>query len=634
MPRIAFIVEGDRAEVESSRGETLLEAASRAAGLLVDAPCGGRGRCGKCQVEVEGELEAPSLEEAERLAKDAPPSLRLACLARVGEGDIVVRPPAGGGAAGGASVAIEGPGWDGHFDPPVGTETLEVEAPTLGDPRGDLERVLAALRTRGEEPSVEHAALRELPAALRAGIVPGGADVARLSRLELLRSASSILRFRPAAAGAPVPLAAAVDVGTTTIVVRLLDLGNGASLGAASELNEQRLAGADVVSRMKYCMERPDGLDLLSARVVGQIEGMSRALCENAGRDPSDLALVAVAGNSVMSHLLAGVDPSGIAAAPFAPAFRRALELSAREAGFALGAGRARLLLLPGVSGYVGSDIVAGLVAAGLDRRAGDWLYLDLGTNGELALGGSGRMLCCATAAGPAFEGAHIERGSASVRGAVSEVAFEAGAVRCSTIGGAPPIGICGSGILDAAALLLRGGAVDETGRLLDADEAGEAGWADGGAAARALLAGRFESAGGGAIALDAERLVYLTQKDLREIQLASAAIAAGVDVLLSRRGIGVQGLSGIVLAGGFGSFLDPESACDLGLLPAAAAGRAASIGNASAAGAARCALSKRDLERAELLAERMEYVELSSSPDFNDRYVERMIFPAARRPA
>jgi len=642
MSRVVFVTPEGLAALEAREGESLLEAAARGAGLIIDAPCGGRGRCGKCLVRVkEGALEPPDEAELRSLGPRAGSGLRLACLARVpalpAGAELVVEPLV---APGGFEIAVHGPRGGARLEPLVWEERVEVDPPRLGDRRGDLERLMDALRSAtpaGTElkarplPEPGLALLRELPRMLRRPEAPESAPVP----LAALCSPSSLVALRPPRSDLRGgELIAAVDIGTTTVVVQLIEGSSGASLGLRSALNAQRSAGADVVTRIQYCAERPKGLSELSARIVRQIEGMVRALCDDAGREAEEVAAIVAAGNCTMLHILAAVEPAAIAAAPFSPAFVSSRELAAAELGFELFRAT-QVFLLPAVSAYVGADIVAGLVAAGIDRREGEWLYLDLGTNGEIALGGREGVLCCATAAGPAFEGAHIECGSASVAGAISEVRLEAGELALRTIGGAAaPQGICGSGILDAAALLVRGGAVDATGRLLEEEEAGGSGWPDGGAAARALLAHRDKAGPEGRLLLVRDGSVYLTQRDLREVQLASAAIAAGVDVLLAKRGIEARQLAGVVLAGGFGSYLDPESAMDLGLLPSDADGSVTAVGNASLAGAARCALSRRDFARADELARRMEYVELSSSPEFQERYIERMLFPEPRRPA
>lgn len=642
MPELVFEFGKTPVAVEAYAGETILEAASRAAGLLVDAPCGGRGRCGKCLVFAQGGLEPPGADELKAIAAsgivigsdDAGGSIRLACIARLsasGSMRVIVRPArrlAGGASElAGASIVVHGPQGDGHFDPPVAEVDVEVDAPALGDPRSDLDRVLEALaRSDDAAPTTpSRVFLQTLPSALRADAAASPEGKAP-ARVRVLRSPTVLLRARAEGAQHPgPPLAAAIDLGTTTVVAQLLDLETGASLGLESSLNAQRFSGADVLSRIQYCMERKDGLEILASRTVGQIENAVRALCHKAERLPADVAVVAVGGNSTMLHLLAGVDPSGIASAPFSPVFTASLDLAASDVGFSL-AREARLLLLPGVSAYVGADIVAGLVAADLDRRGGEWLYLDLGTNGEIALGGSASMLCCAAAAGPAFEGAHIERGAASVPGAIHRVNYGDAGLTAETIGGAPPIGICGSGLIDAVSVLLRAGAMDDTGRLLEPDEATARG--------RALLAPGASGANGPRrVYLDPGRSVWLTQKDLRELQLASAAVAAGVDVLLERRGITAADLAGVVLAGGFGSRLDPACAMDLGLFPSPGSGVVESVGNAAAAGTARCVLSRRDLARVESLAGRMSYIELSSSPRFMEAYMERMVFPTPERP-
>ena len=262
-----------------------------------------------------------------------------------------------------------------------------------------------------------------------------------------------------------------MDIGTTTVVCYLVDLASGERLGARSALNAQRAYGADVISRIAAASESPAGLESLRSAIATQIARLIELAAIDAGVAREDIASIAVAGNTTMLHLLAGVPPDAIARAPFAPVFLGRRETSAAELGL-VAHRTCTAILLPGVSGYVGADIVSGMAAVRMGETRGPALFLDLGTNGEIAFGGSEGILCCATAAGPAFEGAGIEMGSAGVDGAVDSVWIEDGAIRCTTIGGRPAAGICGSGLVDAVAAFLDCGLVDDTGRVVDAGEA------------------------------------------------------------------------------------------------------------------------------------------------------------------
>jgi uncharacterized 2Fe-2S/4Fe-4S cluster protein (DUF4445 family) len=411
----------------------------------------------------------------------------------------------------------------------------------------------------------------------------------------------------PTPAGAV--LGAAVDVGTTTIAAGLYDLHSGACLCRAGAPNCQRVYGADVLSRIRACGE--EGLDALVVPLRRQIGDLVADCCRRAGARPEQITRFAVAGNTVMEHFVAGLSPASIGEAPFAPLSLFGREVPAARLGLASAPG-ASVYLAPAVSGYVGGDVTAGLLAAG---GAGDYLYLDLGTNGEIALQARGRLLCCAAAAGPAFEGAGISMGMAGMTGAVDHVSLApGGGLACTVIGGGAPAGVCGSGLVDAAAVLLGLGVVDGTGRMLPPDE---------------LPAGapvKTELRGGEAVC----RLcgpAALTAGDIRALQLAKGAVRAGAEVLLQKAGVRADDLDTVYLAGGFGNFIAARSAARIGLLPPGAGARAQGLGNAAAQGAARMLFSESARAQAREIARRCEYVELSDDPSFTDAFLEAMAF-------
>ncbi len=403
---------------------------------------------------------------------------------------------------------------------------------------------------------------------------------------------------------------AAIDIGTTTVVVHLFSLFDGKRLGTKSGANAQRPYGADVISRISYADK--NGAAALRAAVAGQITAYILALCENAGFDKSGVRRIAIAGNTVMEHLFAGLDPTPIGVAPFTPVslFKEDDPRAAAFPDFP----NAALFLSPCVAGYVGGDITAGLLSCGAEREPSPCLFLDVGTNGEMALCRGGKFDCCATAAGPAFEGAEITCGMAGVAGAVNAVACENGAIRCSVIGGGEPAGICGSGLIDALAVMLSLGAVDETGRLR----------ADADGPARAFL-GKNEH--GNVFFLTHDKRVFITQNDIRQVQLAKAAVAAGLRVLVDGAGLAFADIAKLFLAGGFGSFIEKRSAVAIGLLPRELLERIEVVGNSAGDGACSALLSddaRRSLYR---IADNCRYTELSSSAEFMDAYVEQMGF-------
>lgn len=383
--------------------------------------------------------------------------------------------------------------------------------------------------------------------------------------------------LRPVEVDHPEPCIA-VDIGTTTVVAYLVV--NGQIVDTESTLNAQKPYGDDVLSRIKYTMEQADGLETLSMHIREQVRRMAADLC---CRNGIQTEKIAIAGNTVMLHIYAGVSPSSIGISPFTPVFT--------ETRLSKGA-----VLLPSIAGYVGADTVAAILASGMHLSEEVCLLVDIGTNGEIALGNKDGITVCAAAAGPAFEGAQISCGAGGIAGAINSVRFTDGRVRYTTIDNKPPIGICGSGILDAMAELLRTELVDESGYFEDKE-------------------------------LIITEEISITAGDIRQIQLAKAAIAAGIHTLLECCSTSLDNVAHCYLAGGFGSYLNKESACAIGLLPKALLNKIEPIGNAAGMGAVLWLLSEKSRMEADDIAHNARYLELSASPVFNMQFTMCMGF-------
>ena len=406
-------------------------------------------------------------------------------------------------------------------------------------------------------------------------------------------------------------LGAAIDIGTTTVVLYLYDLATGQRLALRSGHNRQRAFGADVISRVNHANTQEGGLAQMTDAIREQLEEYLRETCAEAGRSVDEVRAVTVAGNTIMEHIFAGLSPASIAVAPFTPLSLFGDQIPGAENGLT-----GTLFRFPCVAGYVGGDITAGILSSGAYRAEKPVLFLDIGTNGEMAIGTREGFLTCATAAGPAVEGAEITCGMSGVTGAVNRVWLENGQLRYSVIGGGAPQGICGSGLVDALAVMLKLEAVDETGRLLPPDEAEDA-----------ALPFLEETDEGLRFYLDEARTVFLTDGDVRKLQLAKAAVAAGIQTLLLKSGLEETDVSRLYLAGGFGSYIDKESATAIGLLPASLLGRIVPVGNSAGMGAAAWLLSRQAREDLEDLVPKCKYLELSGCPEFNDAYIECMMF-------
>lgn len=409
--------------------------------------------------------------------------------------------------------------------------------------------------------------------------------------------------------GLPGRVGLAVDIGTTTVVAYFYDLSDGTLLYIGSGLNRQRVYGADVISRIE-ASKAENGKQLLKTAICDQLNGYIDAFARHTGCSLETVKKAVIAGNTVMLHFLCGLDAAGIAVAPFIPTSLFGNQISATELGLHLPA--AQVYLADAVASYVGGDIVSGLLGCDADLLEGLTLFLDVGTNGEMALGDRDGYTCCATAAGPAFEGAHIQHGVGGVPGAINRVWLSGDELCFTTIGDQPSVGICGSGLIDAVACMLKAGIIDETG-LLDPDELPD------------HYADRFTD---GVFRLDLATGIGLTPKDIREVQLAKAAIAAGIDTLLDKTGYTASEVQRVFLAGGFGSYLNVESAVAIGLLPSEVSDRIQTVGNAAGTGAILAVLQPGDCARLKKLRESCRYFELSGDDYFQDAYVEHMLFP------
>ncbi|HMD67693.1 MAG TPA: ASKHA domain-containing protein, partial [Chitinivibrionales bacterium] len=380
----------------------------------------------------------------------------------------------------------------------------------------------------------------------------------------------------------------AVDIGTTTVVAYLVDPAARASVGVESFVNPQSAFGHDVISRIHYCMEHKNGLGELRGCLIAKINESIGLLCSRTGIKCDDIRRAALVGNPTMLHLFLGINPVSIAHAPHKPVFTASQTITARLCGLRIDASGI-VHVLPGVSGYVGADITAGIASTPLPDSREFSLYLDIGTNGEIAMGNRKRLWCCAAAAGPAFEGASLAYGMAGIEGALCS--FHKG--KYATIGGAALAGICGSGIVDITAWLLNKRKIDASGYMK----------------ARFVVERGARTATG--------RSIVVTPADIREIQLAKAAIQAGIGILLKTAGLRIDDMENLYLAGAFGAFMNVKNAAAIGLIPRELKGRVISLGNAAGTGARNAVLSSSFEARVERIAARARYVELSGREDF-----------------
>lgn len=567
-------------------GSTLMEAC-RAAGLWLDSPCGGNGTCGKCRVELRRGTEWVSV---------------LACQTPVTE-DLEVRLPQ---ESGGLHILTDGAGRRIAADPLV--RWYPVSLADCRRSRSLWEGFSQALHTAfGIAPAVPSpAVLGELARYL----------AEETAQVWALLSGETLLALR---ADPPAPLLLAFDLGTTTLAGYLLDGVTGETLAVGSDRNPQASFGADVIARIDAAREL--GPAPLREALLQTLSRMTAEMAARAGRPAEEIVLTVLAGNTCMHHLALGLSPASLGLAPYLPVLREPLLLPA--AGWNLPVHPAgQVAMLPNLAGFVGADTAACLLAGDFVRREELTLLLDIGTNGELVLGNRERRITCSTAAGPAFEGAKIRCGMRGAEGAIDHVHLEDGRLVCHVIGEGAARGICGSGLLDAVAALLDGGVLDESGCLLEPEELSDSRLAacltevDG--ASAVLLAPAPEPGG---------EPVVLTQKDIRELQLAKGAIAAGIHLLAQAYGAELEDIQTVLIAGAFGNFMRPESACRIGLIPPQLLGKIRPVGNAAGEGACLAALSWAEYARCASLASGTEYLELAQHPGFSTCYMEEMAF-------
>jgi uncharacterized 2Fe-2S/4Fe-4S cluster protein (DUF4445 family) len=415
----------------------------------------------------------------------------------------------------------------------------------------------------------------------------------------------------------------ACDLGTTTVVATLLDLSTGTPIAVASMLNKQQPFGADVISRISATMLDPNALDKLQLLAHETLAELAAEVCEEGGIDPGEIYEVAIAGNATMTQIALGIDPEPLGVAPFILATESYPTMLASELGFALNP-RARAFLFPALGAYVGGDIIAGALATGMDRDKRLRLFIDIGTNCEIVLGDGERLMATAAPAGPAFEAASIKCGMRAAAGAIEVVTIDDEGVHLQVIGDAEPVGLCGSGLVDAVAELARVGIIDPSGRYIPEEDA---------ASRLPDLAPRLREINGERVFILAEETethdaVFLSQRDVRELQFAKAAISTGWKLLVEEFGADPADIQQVLLAGSFGTYLSARNAVHIGLVPQIPVLRIVSAGNVAGEGAKMSLLSGPERHGAAALIREIEYLELSDRTDFNDRFVDELAFP------
>ena len=576
-------------------------------GIAIDSTCGGHGTCKKCKVQItEGNVPITRLDIRAFNEQELKDGWRLACVAKATQDLAITVPPL----ATRPKAATVGVGRQVILRPATQKRYLELSEPTLHDQVPDLQRVKNAISDL--EVSVDFSVLKKLPKILRSSHWKITATIVDNVLVDIEAGDTTNHRY-----------AVAYDLGTTTVVATLLDLNTGTPAAVKSMLNMQQPYGADVISRISATMMDETALGRLQQTAAETLNGLTQEVLQEAGVDPKHVYEIAIAGNATMVQLALGVDAEPVGVAPFITATESWPTLMARDFGIELNE-NARAFVFPSFGAYVGGDIVAGVLATGMDRDKRTRLFIDVGTNCEIILSNGEKILATAAPAGPAFEAASIACGMRAADGAIEVVTIDKDELNLQVIGDVEPIGICGSGLVDACAQLVKAGLLDQSGKFVDEETAKS----------------KLPKLSKNLITLETgERVfvlhgdsknpkVYLSQRDVRELQFAKASIATGWRLLLEELSLDDLDVQQVLLAGSFGSYLSPASAVAIGLVPKLPVMRIVSAGNVAGEGAKMVLLSQTERSGAITLLNEVDYVELSDRQDFNDKFVDQLAFP------
>ncbi|MFQ6615587.1 MAG: ASKHA domain-containing protein [Fidelibacterota bacterium] len=582
-------------------------------GIIIESTCAGIGTCAKCKVNLKGGGGRPARVEKELLTPgEISKGMRLSCQASV-KGDAVCIVPEEARAFG-DTIMTEGV--KGRFPLNPDTKKIHTAVPParLGEKVFDLDRLMETLSKKGQDVTRFHLeGIRNLGNLLRdhdqeVTVVLEGNGITTVEGGYTTDILSGV----------------AFDVGTTTVVARLLDMVTGRVAAVASDVNPQKSYGADIIARVNTIVENPGGLELLHRIIIKTMNRLVENLCSMSGVRQDQIYKATLAGNTVMQHIVLNLDPRHIAYKPYTPMFRGPATIRATEIGLKMN-DHATLYAIPNLACFVGSDITAVLTNLNLENEDEIQLVVDIGTNGEMVLGSRKRLLCCSSPAGPAWEGAYIAWGMRAARGAIERARIVDGELQVRTVGNGDAIGICGSGLLDLVSEFVRASIIDPSGRILNVEELDP----DVDDRLKSRLVHNDNGSNDISIArVDRDKSVMLMQKDVREVQLAKGAIASGIRILMKELGVKTEDIVQVYIAGAFGNHVRGEDAIDVGLLPKVPSDRVKFIGNASISGAEAILLSKEARKKAEHLAHIMEYVEISDREDFHEFFVNSMEFP------
>lgn len=611
MPTVTFLPSYRKIDVE--RGCTVLDAAQRT-GLSVNVVCGGQGKCGKCVIFVQSGRTAFDREKYSRFftPDELAKGTCLACQTSV-EGDVQVIVP-DSTLIQEQKILVEGQEAEIEFRPSVRKYYVELVPPTLANPDPDLSRLLWGIQKSGgpvaEKIYAPLEVLRNIPAILRhsewkvtgtIALVPGGY---RLIDLQVNDTSKRLY-------------GAAVDLGTTTIVVYLWDLVSGRVVGVASNYNRQISCGEDILARVNFA--RKNGLTKLQALATESINGTITSASDAAGIDWEDIYEIVVAGNTVMTHMLLGIDPAYMIAEPYVPVVRRALSVAASRIGITCNP-NGGLFAFPAVSDFIGGDIIADILACGMGEQDEVSLLIDIGTNFEVVLGNREWMFACAGAAGPALEGGEVLFGMRANPGAIEKITVDHDTLNpeYATINGIKPRGICGSGLIDLLAELLAGCVIDRTGRINMEIKNPR------------IRQGQYFPEFVVAWAKETEigKDIVITENDIKNLIMSKASVHAASVTLMKAADVTRHDITTIYFAGAFGNYLNKKNATTIGLIPEIPVNQIKNIGNGAVTGANIALINRRKRKTLDEIALKIAYIELNAEPAFMDEYTSSAFLP------
>ncbi len=600
----------NQTDVFALPGTSLYECITRA-NLRIKNPCAGQGTCGKCRIRILSGEAVPSVQCRKIFSeKEISEGWRLACRVHI-SGDLSVELPDESVPEEGLIIlTAEDSSSSYELNPLIKKKFVRLANPTLEEPISDLENLIRVIQHARFD--LNH--LRLLPDFLRKNNFTGTTVFSEKNLVALEDGDTENANF-----------AIAVDIGTTTVVAALLDMNTGKQLGCRGMLNPQVKFGDDVLSRINAQGQSDKNLKSLQREILTAINKLIGELCEAFKVSNSNIYSVSLAGNTVMENLFLGIPIKALGEIPFISPFSRSLRFTASELGLQVNP-CAETFIFPVIGGFVGGDIVSGLVASRLNERTNPTVFVDVGTNGEIVLLYKGQLYAASAAAGPAFEGARIEAGMRAADGAIEKVIIQDGELLINVIRNVEPKGICGSALIDITAEMLRCGLLDETGRIVSPEEC-PAGTSD--KLKRRLIASKDGNTFDFLLTpQDSRKKIYIRQKDIRELQLASGAIRAAINILLKKAGVTESELDSVLVAGGFGYFIRRTNAKRIGLIPNLPDAKIRFIGNSSLEGAKAVLCSRERLRYAEGIAAQVKYVEVSLDPEFQMEFANAMMFP------